>query len=164
MKKTLSPFIVFKFISFLLISFIFFTCSSDENENHEKELSLTEAQAMLSLVNEVRLESGLNSLTLNNILNEVAYAHSLDMDTNDYFSHTGLNGSSFSERAFDADYEGSTTGENIANGQQNTKDVFTSWMNSAGHKNNILNAQATEMGFGVSNFYWTQIFGKENAN
>jgi len=145
----------------LLISFIFLGCSSNENteENNEEQLSISQAETMLNLVNEARSDAGLNTLVLNNALNDAAYKHSLDMNTNDFFSHTGSNGSTFGERATDAEYAGFAVGENIAHGQTTAQSAFNSWMNSSGHKANILNKNATEMGLGVSNTYWTQIFG-----
>ncbi len=151
-------------LTFLIIfSLSFFACSSnDATESAEEQLSLTSAENMLTFVNEARLDAGLNTLTLNDALNTAAYKHSLDMETNDYFNHIGLNNSSFSERAINAGYAGSPIGENIARGQSSTEAAFTSWMNSEGHRNNILNSNATEMGLGLSGAYWTQVFGKGN--
>jgi len=103
-------------------------------------------------------------ITLNDALNKAAYDHSLEMETYDNFSHTGLNNSSFSDRAITAGYNGSPLGENIAWGQRTPEAVFNAWINSDGHKANILKANATEMGLGVSGVYWTQIFGKENES
>lgn len=123
------------------------------------EENLTEAETLLILVNESRAEEGLSALTLNNALNKAALSHSTDMETNDYFSHEGLNGSRFWDRTEDAGYMGSPAGENIAVGQRDAEAVHTSWMNSEGHRNNILNSRITEMGLGNSGRYWTQIFG-----
>ena len=124
------------------------------------EENLSDAEALLILVNEVRTEAGLTSLVLNDALTKAALAHSIDMETNDYFDHKGLNGSSFGDRTKDAGYTGSALGENIALGQRNTESVHSAWINSEGHRNNILNSNITEMGLGHSGRYWTQIFGR----
>lgn len=121
--------------------------------------NLTDAEALLILVNQSRAEEGLPSLVLNDALNRAALAHSADMEANDYFSHTGLNGSRFSTRSKDAGYTGSPRGENIAVGQRSVEAVHSAWMNSEGHRRNILNSSITEMGLGHSGRYWTQIFG-----
>lgn len=163
MKKALSQIATYKFLTFLLFTFILISCGSNEkNLEVEEELSLTEAEIVLSLVNKARLDAGLNILILNEALNTAAYEHSLDMETNEYFSHTSLDGTKFSSRAINAGYKGSPTGENIANGQRSAEAAFTSWINSEGHKANILNANATDMGLGLSGFYWTQVFGNGN--
>ena len=84
------------------------------------------------------------------------------MNVNDYFSHTGLNGSNFSQRAKDAGYTGGPRGENIALGQRSVETVHNAWMNSDGHRRNILSSDITEMGLGHNGRYWTQIFGRSN--
>lgn len=121
--------------------------------------NLTEAEALLIFVNESRLAEGLSGLTLNDALTKAALAHSADMEINNYFEHIGLDGSRFWERTSDAGYTGSPAAENIAIGQSNAAAVHTSWMNSDGHRANILNSRITEMGLGNSGRYWTQIFG-----
>jgi len=150
---------------FYLFIFILFTCSflacgsEAPPETTEDTMLLTEAETMLLLVNKARLDEGLKALVLNDTLNEVAYNHSLEMDINNYFSHTGLNGSSFSDRVTLAGYTGFPLAENIAKGQQTTEATFNGWMDSDGHRTNILKTNATEMGLGVSGVSWTQIFG-----
>ncbi len=126
-----------------------------------------EAQQMLDFVNEIRADRGIALLILNDKLNMAAFDHSDDMARNDYFSHTGLNGSTFSQRAAAAGYTGSPRGENIAAGNSNVSATFNQWLNSSGHLNNMLNADANEMGIGHASYngstythYWTQIFGK----
>lgn len=155
-----------KFFFSVFTTLLFLSCSSDDTNEEtisEEEIAisenLTEAENLLILVNASRAEEGLKALTLNNALTKSALAHSIDMDTNDYFSHEGKNGSSFSKRTVDAGYTGSPAGENIALGQRDAESVHASWMNSEGHRRNILNTNITEMGLGRSSNYWTQIFG-----
>lgn len=162
----------YKMITQKLLLFIFTAqfligCSPediDENTANtiEEKNSLTDAEGLLKLVNASRADEGLSSLTLNNALNTAAFDHSIDMETNDYFSHTGLDGSSFSERTKEAGYTGSPRGENIALGQKTIEAVHNSWMTSDGHRANILSESITEMGLGRTGNYWTQIFGIAN--
>ena len=123
------------------------------------ETNNTDAQIVLNLVNEIRSQQGLSTLTLNNTLSLSALNHSTEMQLNSHFSHKGLNGSNFSQRAIETGYTGSPRGENIARGQQTASAVYNAWINSEGHKANILNSQITDMGLGRSGNYWTQVFG-----
>jgi len=130
-----------------------------------------EMEEMLRLVNEIRTQNGAQPLRLNIYLNDAAYKHSKDMGENNYFDHTGLNGSSFSERAIASGYQGSPRSENIAAGNAKTQATFQQWVNSSGHLNNMLNSGHNEMGIGHATVngstythYWTQIFGKGDEN
>jgi uncharacterized protein YkwD len=87
------------------------------------------------------------------------------MAKKDYFSHTGKDGRSPFDRMTDAGYAYSAAAENIAAGQRTPADVVKGWMNSAGHKANILNCTYSEIGVGYAKggsygTYWTQDFGK----
>lgn len=138
----------------------------DEEEGNgddgEIDVELTNAEMVLALVNAARKEEGLNDLTLNDTLSKAAFLHSEDMNSNNYFAHEGLDGSVFWERTAAAGYTGSPRGENIAKGQQTPEAVHTAWMNSDGHRANILNSAITEMGLGRDENTWTQIFGVDN--
>jgi len=136
-------------------------------QNAYSQTAQQEAEEMLDLVNGIRADRGIAPLRLNAELNQAAYDHSYDMASNDYFDHTGLNGSTFSERAIAAGYTGSPRGENIAAGNSTVANTFNQWLNSTGHLNNMLNSNSNEMGIGHAVFngsrythYWTQIFGK----
>ncbi len=98
-------------------------------------------------------------------LRKAARAHSADMAANNYFSHVGLNGSSFVDRLVRAGYpRNSSAAENIAMGYSTAKAVVAGWMGSKGHKANILNCSYKAVGLGVayrgSTPYWTQDFGR----
>ena len=115
---------------------------------------------VIRLVNEIRKENGLSPLTANWELSRVARFKSQDMKDNRYFSHTSPTyGTPFQMiKAFGLTYR--TAGENIAHGYQTPQAVVTAWMNSSGHRANILNTSYTQIGVGYvsSGNYWTQMF------
>ncbi len=115
------------------------------------------------LVNQERAKQGLAPLKDNWELSRVARYKSADMANNNYFSHTSPTyGSPFDMiKNFGINYR--AAGENIAYGQQTAASVMSSWMNSPGHKANILSNNFTEIGVGVAKnksgtIYWTQQF------
>lgn len=115
---------------------------------------------VVRLVNEIRAQNGLKPLTANWELSRVARYKSEDMVSNRYFSHTSPTyGTPFQMiRAFGLSYK--TAGENIAYGYRTPAAVVDAWMNSSGHRANILNAGYTQIGVGYSpnGHYWTQMF------
>ena len=117
-------------------------------------------QEVIRLVNAARRENGLSALTHNWELSRVARYKSQDMAHNRYFSHTSPTyGSPFQMiKNFGISYR--TAGENIAAGQRTPKAVVDAWMNSSGHRANILNASYTQIGVGyvADGNYWTQMF------
>ena len=119
----------------------------------------TEAQQeILSLVNKERAAAGLSALELDTKLNEVATEKARDMAVNNYFSHTSPTyGSPFDMLSeFGVSYR--TAGENIAYGQTSEEQVMNDWMNSPGHRANILNANYTKLGVGYVQGKWVQLF------
>lgn len=118
---------------------------------------------VVTLVNKERTKKGLAPLKANWELSRVARYKSDDMATKNYFSHTSPTyGSPFTMMTnFGVKY--TTAGENIAMGQQTAASVMSSWMNSPGHKANILSVNFTEIGVGAAKknngtIYWTQQF------
>ena len=115
---------------------------------------------VIRLVNDQRAKKGLKALSANWELSRVARYKSQDMADNRYFSHTSPTyGTPFQMiKAFGLTYR--TAGENIAYGQRTPQDVVNAWMNSSGHRANILNASYTQIGVGYvsSGHYWTQMF------
>jgi len=115
---------------------------------------------VIRLVNDIRQDYGLQPLTANWELSRVARYKSQDMLDNNYFSHTSPTyGSPFQMiRAFGLSYR--TAGENIAKGYVSPQAVVNGWMNSSGHRANILNASYTQIGVGyvARGNYWTQMF------
>ena len=115
---------------------------------------------VVRLVNEIRQQNGLKPLTENWELSRVARYKSQDMLDNRYFSHTSPTyGSPFQMiKAFGLSYR--TAGENIAKGYASPQAVVNGWMNSSGHRANILNVSYTQIGIGyvAQGNYWTQMF------
>lgn len=115
---------------------------------------------VIRLVNEIRVQNGLKALTANWELSRVARYKSQDMADNRYFSHTSPTyGSPFQMiKAFGLSFQ--TAGENIAYGQTTPQAVVDAWMNSSGHRANILSASYTQIGVGyaANGRYWTQMF------
>ncbi|CAN1212090.1 SCP domain-containing protein [Tumidithrix helvetica PCC 7403] len=121
---------------------------------------------LLRLTNLERQKVGLAPLKLSSQLRKAAKKHALDMAINNYFSHTGLNGSSMVSRVKATGYTYSAVGENIAAGRPTPSATIQQWMNSSGHRANILNPKFNEIGFGYANVpdsryqhYWVQVFG-----
>lgn len=125
----------------------------------DSSVSAYEAE-VVRLVNVVRAQNGLAPLTTNWELSRVARYKSQDMVDKHYFSHTSPTyGTPFQMmKAFGLTYR--TAGENIAYGQRTPQEVVTAWMNSSGHRANILNASYTQIGVGyvAKGDYWTQMF------
>lgn len=121
-------------------------------------------QQVVNLVNQERTKHGLKPLTINWEVARVARYKSNEMRDRNYFSHTSPTyGSPFDMlKKFSITYK--TAGENIAKGQTTAQAVMNAWMNSEGHRANILNANFTEIGVGYSSgnntTYWTQLFIK----
>ncbi|WP_406312411.1 CAP domain-containing protein [Streptosporangium sp. NBC_01639] len=117
---------------------------------------------VLRLVNAERAKGGCQPLKHDAQLRKAAYGHSADMAAQNYFSHTSKDGRSFMDRIRAAGFTGgSRWAENIAVGQTTPAAVMSSWMNSSGHKANIMNCKYTLIGVGVaksSKIYWTQDF------
>ena len=131
----------------------------DSTDNGNTSVS-SYANAVLNLVNKYRKQNGLASVKLDSALSGAASTRAKEIVSS--FSHTRPNGSScftvLSENGIS--YNGA--GENIAYGQSSPDEVMTAWMNSAGHRANILNASFTKLGVGVyesgGTLYWAQIF------
>jgi uncharacterized YkwD family protein len=118
---------------------------------------------VVRLVNIERSKQGLPSLTLDNKLSEVAEKKSWDMKAHNYFSHQSPTYGSPFDMLKQAGISYRTAGENIAAGYPTAKAVVDGWMNSEGHRENILNPAFTKIGVGYvtggsQNGYWTQLF------
>ena len=120
-------------------------------------------QQVLDLVNAERAKRGISALTLDSSLSSVATKKSQDMIDKNYFDHTSPTyGSPFDMmKQFGISYR--SAGENIAKGQKTPQEVVDAWMNSEGHRKNILNPNFTNLGVGIAKdsnktTYWTQMF------
>lgn len=126
--------------------------------------SPTESGQVIDLVNAERAKAGCGPVTENALLTRAAQGHSDDMAARDFFDHTNPDGDGPGERVTATGYRWSTYGENIAMGQRTPAEVMDSWMNSPGHRANILNCSFREIGIGLHSAggpYWTQVFGAQ---
>ncbi len=120
---------------------------------------------VFALANEERVKRNLAAYTCDPAAVKAARAHSQDMCDQNYFSHTGKNGSSHEDRLKAAGAVFSFAGENIAWGQKTPDEVHTTWMNSWGHRAAILSTSFARLGVGYvlckgKTPYWTQNFLK----
>lgn len=132
-----------------------------EQKPAEEAKSLSEfEQRVVELTNAERTKQGLPALKIDTELSKVARVKSEDMQKNNYFDHNSPTyGSPFDMmKKFGISY--TSAGENIAQGQRTPEEVVQAWMNSAGHRANILNNGFTHIGVGYveSGNYWTQQF------
>lgn len=118
------------------------------------------ANEVLRLVNVERAKAGLSAFTTNSNLTAAANKRAVEIKTS--FSHTRPNGSGFQTVLGEYNVSYRAAGENIAYGQKTPQAVVTGWMNSPGHRANILNANFNKLGVGVyqsnGTIYWTQAF------
>jgi uncharacterized YkwD family protein len=135
----------------------------DSNGNTNTSSTVSNyANQVLTLVNAERSKAGLKPLKMNATLNKSAQAKSQDMHDKHYFDHNSPTYGTPFQMMNKFGYKYSYAGENIAQGQKTPKEVMDAWMNSAGHRANILNSNYTEIGIGyvADGNYWTQQFGK----
>jgi uncharacterized protein YkwD len=121
---------------------------------------------VLRLVNVERERAGLGSLRHDQTLEDQATQYACEMIHYDFFAHVNpVTGTQLENRAEEFDYEYWIIGENLAAGQSSPAQVMSDWMNSTGHRNNILSAEFTELGVGIRTggsygTYWVQEFGR----
>lgn len=115
---------------------------------------------VLSLTNAQRAKHGCAALVRNTSIDRAAQGYATQMSRSDRFSHQGSNGSTFDGRMRAAGYA-RPGGENIAEGQDSAQEVVTDWMNSPGHRRNILDCSFRTIGVGhTADGYWVQDFGR----
>lgn len=135
------------------------TESTTETTNQATYALSQYEQQVVTLTNNERAKYGLQPLKIDLKVSEVARLKSSDMKNNGYFSHTSPTyGSPFDMmKQFGIQYR--AAGENIAMGQRSPQEVVNAWMNSEGHRKNILSSNFTHIGVGhVEGNYWTQMF------
>ncbi|MEM8532861.1 MAG: CAP domain-containing protein [Chloroflexota bacterium] len=111
---------------------------------------LSMVEQIVKLTNEERAKKGCPALKPNQKLNRAAQKHSNDMMQNGFFSHTGSDGSSVGNRVKEMGYSYRRIAENIARGYRSPEAVMEGWMNSSGHRANILNCSLREIGVGYT--------------
>ena len=130
----------------------------------------------LSLINAQRAAAGCPALGMNPALQQAAQSYASAMATQNFFSHRAPNGAGISQRAWAVGYRFHKLAENIAAGQKTPEAVVKTWMNSPGHRHNILTCGLQETGIGVVyqpddaplrgqsgalHYYWVQMFGTQ---
>ena len=127
----------------------------------EADKELTFAEQVVELVNQERTKAGLSAVTLDQNIASAALVRAKEIETS--FSHTRPNGSKFSTALTEQGVTFKGAGENIAWGQKSPEAVIHAWMNSEGHRANILNKNFTKIGVGyyqnaAGRNFWTQLF------
>lgn len=127
----------------------------------EADKELTFAEQVVELVNQERTKAGLNAVTLDQKIASAALVRVKEIETS--FSHIRPNGSKFSTALTEQGVTFKSAGENIAWGQKSPEAVMQAWMNSEGHRANILNKNFTKIGVGyyqnaAGRNFWTQLF------
>ena len=126
------------------------------------------SREMLAQVNAARKKAGLKPLRLDSTLAKSAQRHAEDMLARGYFAHRSPSGTTVRERAKAAGYDWRAVGENIAFGQTSVDEVVTTWLESPGHRKNILSPNFSELGVGIAlgrgqdgkyQVLWVQNFG-----
>lgn len=123
--------------------------------------AISYAKQVVELVNKERAKAGLNALTLDTEIASAALIRA--KETEKSFSHTRPDGRAFHTVLTDNGIKFNGAGENIAWGQRSPEEVMNGWMNSDGHRANILNPKFTKIGVGhyqnsAGRNYWTQLF------
>lgn len=121
----------------------------------------TYIEQVVDLVNAERVKAGLTALAIDSGIEAAALVRAKETEIS--FSHTRPDGSSFSTALTEQGVSFRGSGENIAWGQRTPQEVMTGWMNSDGHRANILNPKFTKIGVGyyqnaAGRSYWTQLF------
>lgn len=124
------------------------------------------ADQVLNLVNQERANAGLNPVVANVTLENEADEYACELIGDNFFAHENpVTGSTLKDRAAAFNYQFSVIGENLAAGQKSPEEVMAAWMNSPGHRANILDPRFTQLGVAVRSggqygLYWVQEFGK----
>ncbi|EBA13873.1 hypothetical protein RCCS2_08289 [Roseobacter sp. CCS2] len=117
------------------------------------------------MLNGVRADNGAESVSYDARLGTAARRHANDMAANNFFSHTGSDGSSGGDRITDAGYNWRTWGENIARGQQDERAVLNAWVNSPGHQRNNVNPRFEDFALAKADSnrgpYWVLLLAAE---
>lgn len=129
------------------------------------------ATRLIDYINAARVQNGMKALPEHARLTQAARVHARDMAENGFVDHKGSDGSNLQERVTRTRYAWTMVAENVAAGKKTVQEVVQGWMKSAGHRKNILNEEAREIGAGhVSNpnvgvgkkytHFWVVVFGR----
>lgn len=123
-----------------------------------KEIEKGMAQQIFDLTNKIRYRHNLDSLQWHDEAADVAYNHSKDMSVNNYFSHSSPTKGELKDRLLDQNVTFIVAGENIASNYVDALSVVEGWLNSEGHRVNLLSDEFTHLGVGVFEKFYTQNF------
>ena len=116
-------------------------------------------------VNANRRANGEAPLRFNRRLGQAAMVHACDMLVHDFFDHRGSDGSNSQRRVRTAGYDDCIVAENIAWGYPRSQQIITGWMNSPGHRRNMMHPRIEEFGVGITQGpkgpYWVLVVGKQ---
>ncbi len=155
MKKTMKKFCGFSTVLLVVMGLVKLAGAA--------QAPLPDEVDVIQLVNEQRSLRGLAPLWQNASLSDSAFIHSEDMDTNDYFSHTGSDGSTFVTRDNEAGYTGSPVGECIGWGYPTAEAMVDGWMNSPPHCAILMSTSGDRIGVSHQDAYWTLEVGYGDA-
>ena len=146
-------------IGFLLLT-SFGAMANDNTYDSQNidQATVSTTQQVAQLVNKERTRRGLKPLAGDTKLSSVASGHAKDMYSQSYFSHQSLDGRTMTDRMEDGEINYHYAGENIAWGQTTAQKVMSAWMNSPGHRRNILNPRYRKIGIARAGNYWVQDF------
>ncbi len=153
------------FLSSIFVGLVLIGCGKGPQDSEKGQAS--GLGDMLERVNEVRAKgtycggdyyAPAGALTWEGRLAEAAQGHADDMKAQNYFDHTGLDGSSVGDRVSNSNFRWTTVGENIAKGQSSVASVMEDWIDSSGHCKNLMNPKFRQFGASRSGAYWVQVF------
>ena len=157
------------FLSLMLIASPLTSSCQKEKKIESNNESSVNKELVLQLINTYRTSdcdcgsagnfAPATPVIWNDTLELAAIVHSSDMFANNFFSHTGSDGSNMSERIKRLGYNWTTCGENIGKGYKNEEQMVTGWINSPGHCSNIMNPNFREIGAAKIGDYWTLVLG-----
>lgn len=135
--------------------------SNEDKEENENSSDNSYIQQVVDLVNVERAKEGLSALNLDETVTEAANVRAIEIQSS--FSHTRPDGSNFNTVLTQQGVTYRSAGENIAYGQRTPEEVVTGWMNSAGHRANIMSENFKNIGIGYQvnangTAYWVQLF------
>jgi len=152
-----------RFLTIVLLILPAGTLADEKSKKKDSDMS-DEEKGVLELTNAERKSEGVPALKPNARLLKAAREHAANMARQDKLEHI-LDGKSYVDRVKATGYPLHMVGENIAHGSQNPEQVIKLWMDSPGHKMNLLRKEFTEIGIGLAvnekgEKYWVQVFGR----
>jgi uncharacterized protein YkwD len=168
--KTSIVVVISSILACVISTFVFFSIiSTTSNSSKKQSVEFYTIEQLNISINKQRIEKKIKPLKLNSLLIKSAKNKALDMGNKHYFSHISpIDGTKWSDFINKSGYDYQQAGENLANGFTDINEMVTAWMNSPSHRENILNPDVDETGFGyqygklngVQTIFVVQVFGK----